>query len=160
MSNTNDLRQEEVLNNRDALNRYGFDSDLARDKAILNIAFGIFIGLLAFFNTIRVSVPAIICGILALLFSLVTIFLSFKVLKQNSDLASNCLSEQKTPNDSFMKLLKIIADLNKRDGLWAYRALWATILCVVLCVLFYSGITIGFKVEQPNSEMVQEYINK
>lgn len=144
MSKNEDLKNEEVLNNRDALNRYGFESDLERDKAILNFAFSMFIGLLAFFKTIRVNTGALICAIMAIVFCLITIFLAMKVLKQNSKLARNCLSRREQPDEAFLKLLKIISDQNGRDSIWSYRSLWIAMGLVVLCVLFYSGITIEF----------------
>ena len=148
-----DTQKEQLLKDYDIMRRYGFDSDFARDKAILNFSFAIFMGLLAFFNVIRENMLAVLCAILAMLFSLVAVFMSFKVLKANSNIVTNVLDDQGRGNVSFQKLVCQMIEQNIKDGTWAYRCLWATIVCVVLCVLFYSGIKIDFA---SNTSIAQE----
>lgn len=126
------------------LRNYSFESDLLRDKSILNFSFAIFMGLLAFFNFIRFNTPAVVFGILAMLFSLVSIYLSLNVLNTNSYLAIRVLEDINKTNPQYQNLLSRLFEQNKKDGTWAYRSLWATIICLVLCVLFYSGIKIDF----------------
>ena len=138
------MREAEVLNNRAALRAISFQSDLARDKSILNFAFTIFMGLLATFNLIKDKPAAIICAVLAMLFCLISVFLSLKVLKNNRELIEATLSEETEPKDSFKDLLVQFGDRCAGDSTWAYRFFWAAVICLVLCVVLYSGIAITF----------------
>lgn len=142
-----------MLTDYDIVRSYSFDTELLRDKSILNFSFTIFMGLLAFFNIIRSNIPAVVCGILAMLFSLISIYLSLKTLKANSYLAARLLDDPTRTNMPYQQVLSKLFEQNIKDGAWAYRCLWTTIVCVVFCVLFYSGIKIDFA---SNTSIAQE----
>lgn len=149
-----EIQKDQMLKDYDIVRSYSFETDLVRDKAILNFSFAIFMGLLAFFNTIRFNTLSVICGILAMLFSLISIYLSLKVLKANSYLAARHLADPSRTNMPYQHVITQLLEQNIKDGTWAYRSLWATIVCVVFCVLFYSGIKVEFVQNTPEASVI------
>ena len=129
---------------RNVIRQVGFESDLARDKAILNFAFTMFMGIVAALNFIKSDHLALVASGFAMVFCLASIYLSLKVLKNNRDLIDIVLSLEKEPEDSFKKLLLKNDARCVADGIWAYRFFWGAIICLVLCIIFYSDISIVF----------------
>ena len=129
---------------RSSIRQAGFESDLARDKSILNFAFTMFMGIIAALNFIKANSFALISAILAMDFCLVSVYLSLKVLKNNRDVTDIVLSLEEEPKPSVRKLLKQNDLRCLADETWAHRFFWGAIICLVLCVIFYSDISIVF----------------
>lgn len=143
-NNIKEREEQEITNTRNILRSTGYQSDLSRDKSLLNFAFTMFMGVLAAFNFIKTNTAAMLCSILSMLFCLISVFLSLNVLKNNKELSEAALSEQVEPKESFKTLLLKMNDRCAREAIWAYRFFWAAIICLVLCVVLYSGLTVTF----------------
>ncbi len=140
------MTSEEISCNRNALRNSGFESDLARDKAMLNFSFTMFMGLIAFFNVVKTDAAAMTCALLAMISSLATVYFSLKVLKNNMELTQYALSKETEPDEAFKRLLDKLTQKAALDGKFSHSFFWVSIILVVMCMLFYSGVGLTFSV--------------